>query len=573
MARPRRLPRVAHIRALLWLRWRVTVRSYTLSRQRRVGLALLLLCLLGMGGGGALVTGIAYVSLPGAEAAHLLIAVLTLGWLLWLLLPLFQYTVNEGLDITRLQTYPLTRGERMAGLLLATCLDVSTLGLLLLYIPILIDWHASAISGAVTVAALALAYVHTVTLSQLALAALMGLLRSRRYRDLALLASAALAVAITVLAQVLLASFRHVSARAILDAPIDRYLQWTPPGMAARAISMAATGQYRSALVWLAALSLLAVALVVLWSRMLDHTLMSAETGRVRHRRLRWLPPQRPAHRGGTTYEPHAIWGWRLGWPFHILPGPARAIAVKDARYLWRDPQLKAALLSALFPLIILFLPRLYAQTQTSAPLASPSGIGPIQVLLAPLPALFIVLTLALNALGLERQALRTLFLFPVRPLDVVLGKNVLTGSVAFAAAALVTLVAAALGNGWVYVPLALAGGLAAILVMLGCGNLTSVVLPFRVGQTQAGAGSVASDAGCLRSVVMLLVLVVTLFLLLPVAIAIGMPLVKHETPLFLLVLPVALIYGVAVYLAATHIAVRQLRSRWPDILDHTARD
>src|SRR5262249_25008351 len=127
----------------------------------------------------------AYLNLPRPTAAQVLFGVLGVLYVIWAVLPLLQYTLNEGLDVTKLQAYPLTRGEQMTSLVLATLFDVSALFILALYAAMVIGWHATPLAAIVTVVALVAAYVHTVGFSQLVLAALMGLLRSRRYRDLA----------------------------------------------------------------------------------------------------------------------------------------------------------------------------------------------------------------------------------------------------------------------------------------------------------------------------------------------------------------------------------------------------
>src|SRR5262249_10820539 len=38
-----------------------------------------------------------------------------------------------------------------------------------------------------------------------------------------------------------------------------------------------------------------------------------------------------------------------------LLPLPVQAVFIKDLRYFWRDPQLKASMLSSLFILIVIF--------------------------------------------------------------------------------------------------------------------------------------------------------------------------------------------------------------------------
>ncbi|HKB46150.1 MAG TPA: hypothetical protein VKC57_00530, partial [Ktedonobacterales bacterium] len=182
----------AHVRTLLWLRFKLTLRRYTRSWQQIVGLLFGLLFLIPVAGGLAVVTGLVYTGFSRAAGVQVLFAVVAFLYLIWALLPLLQYSLNEGLDVTKLQIYPLTRGEQMVSLVLATFLDLGTLFILALYITIFIGWHASPAAAAITLVALVLAYVHTVGFSQLILAALMGLLRSRRFRDLTVIVFAVL---------------------------------------------------------------------------------------------------------------------------------------------------------------------------------------------------------------------------------------------------------------------------------------------------------------------------------------------------------------------------------------------
>ncbi|HEX6816876.1 MAG TPA: hypothetical protein VF120_00750, partial [Ktedonobacterales bacterium] len=169
-----------HVRTLLWLRWRITLRGYTRSWQRLIGLFFGLLFILIAGGGIAAATAFAYNTMPYHSTVEVLFGVLAFLYGAWAVLPLLQYNLNEGLDVTKLQGYPVTRGEQMVSLVLTTLLDVSSLFIFALFAAILVGWHATPIATVVTVVALALAYVHIVGFSQLILAALMGLLRSRR---------------------------------------------------------------------------------------------------------------------------------------------------------------------------------------------------------------------------------------------------------------------------------------------------------------------------------------------------------------------------------------------------------
>jgi hypothetical protein len=569
-----------HVRALLWLRWKVTLRGYTRSWRRVLGLVIMLIFLLWFAGSAGVGTAFAYTQLSRPAATQVLFGVLGLLYVIWAILPLLQYNLNEGLDVTKLQTYPLTRGEQMVSLLLATLLDLSTLFILALYVGVFVGWRATPLAAAITVVALVVAYIHTVGFSQLMLAALMGLLRSRRYRDLAVIFFAVFGAGFSLFNQLVFArlsrSLRFSDPNAIASIHIDRVLQWTPPGMAARAIALADAGSYAEAIPWLLMPAVLVVVLVVLWSSVLERGITNAETasapgGRRRRRGVATAPVPdgaRPAASGAgrfTAVVPAPQHRWRP------ISGPSLAIALKDVRYLWRDPQLKGAVLSSLLATAFIFLPNLGSGSSSS--LRSGFG-GPASVLIAPLPALLVVLVLSINALGLERQGLQTLFLFPVRPLDIFWGKNLVVGGLALALQVLLTIIKAAITGGWEYAPLALCGGIAALLVLLGCGNVTSVITPFRSRSMRMGdTSSFASENGCLRSVVSSTALFCAAVLLSPVAAAIAIPLAMEHSEWLVFTLPAIIVYGVVLHQFTTRLVAPILLRRAPDILAATVRE
>jgi hypothetical protein len=224
-------------------------------------------------------------------------------------------------------------------------------------------------------------------------------------------------------------------------------------------------------------------------------------------------------------------------------------------------------LFSSLAILIIIFLPGLYSGN--ASPGTGGSLLTPGEVLFAPVLGLSLARTLAMNSLGMEGSALQTLYLFPVRSLDVLWGKNLAAGALAGATQIVLVLGLAAITGGWGYALPALVGGMAGVLVALGCGNVTSVLVPFRMRRLRAGSGSYGAEGGCLRGLLSLLFLAVTLALLVPVAAAIGVPLVLAHGSWLALTLPAALLYGVLIHQATTRLIAPTLTERAPEIL-HT---
>ncbi|HEY7835072.1 MAG TPA: hypothetical protein VIG30_15965 [Ktedonobacterales bacterium] len=579
----------AHVRTLLWMRWKLAIRGFARGKARAIiGLVILFVFLAPFLAALAIGTTIGYLRLPHPVAIQLLFVVLAGVYLVWVALPLLQYTLNEGLDVTRLQIYPITRAELMVSLVLATLFDIGTLGILLVFVPIVIGWSPTPLATVFTVVALVLAYIHTIGMSQLVMAALMGMLRSRRYRDLSIIIFAILGGACSAFGQFAGRLIPGADPHALLQVRVDAYLQYTPPGMAARAISLASGGDYLPALAWLAGLAALVPVLLWVWAVVLERGITTAETAGAapsrRERRQAVAAQARVSALNGTVNASAngaagvAVTGARSAttaagvtatttprWRGPLSPA-ARAIAAKDARYLWRDPQLKAALFSSLWLLILVVLP--YGGGRQTG-----FALEPYRVIFASVPTLVLVLNLALNALGLERSGLQMLYLFPVRPRDVFWGKNLTIGLITFAAQIVLAVGLAVITGGWVYVPLALAGGLAAIFVLLACGNVTSVLLPFRVRELRMGRNSLSSENAALRAVLSLVTLFVTVLLLLPVAAAIGLPLALDQWGWFVWALPAAIGYGILLHQVATRLVAPLMLSRVTEILNVTVRE
>jgi hypothetical protein len=567
---------------LFWLRTKLLLRGYSRDWRRVVGAVLLLLIAVPFLGGIALATLAGYVFRPRSEAIELLMLVLVGLYLFWSFLPLIEFGVNEGLDVTKLALYPLTRLERMISLLLATLLDIPTLGIAALFSVIVLGWSRPPAALLIVIPALLIAYIHIVGLSQLVLACFMGLLRSRRYRDMSIILFALFGSACSISQQVIARSlvgfdFRHGDPFASLH--LAQYLQFAPPGMDGRAIVLATQGEWSQALGWLAMSALLTIPLLWLWMLALERGISMAETAGGSGRRPRHATPARQASSpasaaslqagvaGDTTRglsQPAASGRWRLG---ELLPLPVQAVFRKDLYYFWRDPQMKASMLSSLFILIIIFVgPAFGTGNATHA--------RPWTVLISCLAPLFLTMNLSLNALGLERQALSTLFLFPARPLYILWGKNLAVGVVAMGEQVLIAAAFSILTGAWQFFLPSVIVGLAAIAVMLGCGNVVSVLLPFRTAQMRMGSSSSGSpESGCLRLLMGTLSISVTLIILSPVSVGIAVPVIVNHLSLLTITLPLALVYGLAIYQGASWFIAPRLLRRMPEILAVTTRE
>src|SRR5437764_672581 len=173
---------VEKLRWLFWLRWKIFLLGFTRYTGRIIGLIFLLLFGLPFVGGIGFITFVAYRRLSPPANAEVLFLVLTGVALLWAVLPLLEYSINEGLDISKLALFPLTRTELMASLLLSTLLDIPTVGLLVILGTVVAGWASSLPVALMALLTVLVFYVQVIGTSQLILALLMRTLQSRRFR-------------------------------------------------------------------------------------------------------------------------------------------------------------------------------------------------------------------------------------------------------------------------------------------------------------------------------------------------------------------------------------------------------
>ncbi len=552
------------LRWLFWLRWKLFLRGFARDRARIITTIVMIVFGLPIYGGIAVGTYLGYRFLDYPANAELLFLVLTAVYLFWMALPLLEFTVNEGLDVSKLVLFPLTRLELMVSLLFSTLLDIPMFGLILVFIAVVAGWAFSLPVALLALVAILIFYAQVVSMSQLVLALLMRTLQSRRFRDLSIIIVALFSSSCYIVQQLV---FRGLGSQNIVSnlahANFSTYLQWFPPGMTARAIQQAYIGNWGASMLWLIVSLGTCILVLYLWSVVLERSLSTPEVGGAvrsrRHRAARGAAAQ-ALPQGQTT---NAGFWQRIGSSQTI------AITVKDLKYLWRDPQLKALLLSSLYIVVVLLIGPLFnARNSTTAWLSLTFS--------APLAVFFAVFTLSYNSLGLERQSLTTLFLFPVPPKRILFGKNLTVAILGIIELVVLELISAFLAHDWNFMWPLLVVGLAGIGIVLGCGNFSSIFLPQRMRQIQRGmlaSGSSSGNAGCTRALMSMLMLLVTLILLVPVALALFLPLFFHVQWVWIFSIPAALLYATAFYLIVTSLVAPYMLSRAPEILAITTRE
>ncbi|QBD79286.1 hypothetical protein EPA93_26185 [Ktedonosporobacter rubrisoli] len=553
------------LRWLFWLRWKMFARGFTRRPGRIshiIGTIFLVLFGLPLIGGIAVLTYLAYRYLPSPANIESLFLVLTGVYLLWIVLPLLEFNINEGLDLSKLVLFPLSRAELMVSLLFSTFLDIPTIGLLLIFAAVIAGWASSVPLALFAVLAMLIFYIQVVGISQLVLALLMRVLQSRRFRDLSIILLALFSSGGYLFLQV---AARGLGANNLIDALFHRvfspYLQWLPPGMAAQAIEQALAGNWGAALLWLAVLLVIGIIVLYLWQLVVERSLSTPEVGNTQRRM-----PARVSGSGTGRAARQVAFGSAL------LAAPVRAMVLKDLKYLRRDPQLQAMFVQSIISMAVLVVITLF----NSGGRGGVSRLGDWAVLIAPAYVFFSLYMLSYNVLGFERQSLTTLFLFPVRPEYILFAKNIVVLLIGGVEVIVLVLLAAFVSHAWHMVLPALVVGLAGIGAMLGCGNFTSVFLPQRLRQARRGmttATNVSAEGGCLRAVMSLASFVAMAVILLPVAAALVLPVIFDARWIWSISVPLTLVYSAAFYYLVTTRVARRMLERIPEILEQTTKE
>jgi len=550
------------LRWLFWLRWKTLLRGYSRRPLSIVGSIFVLLFSILVGGTIAVSSFFAYRLLPAPANSEVLYLVLTAAMLLWIVLPLLEFTANEGLDASKLILFPLTRVELMASLLFSTLLDIPTIGLVLVLVAVIAGWAVSLPVALLASVTMLVFYIQVVGISQLVLALFMRVLQGRRFRDLSIIIIALFTSSCYLIQQFVLGGTRILHLYDNLkSASFSPYLKWLPSGLAASSITQAVQGNWGASLAALALLLVTSALTLYLWQFVLQRSLSASEVGasaRTRGRRRKQTPVVT------TVDEPAGVSVWE-----RLIPAQVSALAVKELKYFWRDPQLKAMMFQSV----------IYVAIFLVAPLINPNsssfGGNGYVLLITPMVVILFMLTFSLNVLGLERQSLTTLFLFPVAPQRILWGKNLAVLTLGVAELVVLIAVGAFITHAWNFVLPVLVGGLAGMGVALGCGNITSVYFPQYTRQMQRGfrASGQTSQAGCLRAVMSFAILIVSAILLIPVALSLGLPFIFNAEWIWIITMPLSLIYGIAFHQIATRRVAPRMLERAPEILAITTRE
>ncbi|HEX4775341.1 MAG TPA: hypothetical protein VFW74_01080 [Acidimicrobiia bacterium] len=469
------------------------------------------------------------------DATVVLFGSVTLGWTI---LPILGFGTDETLDPQRLWLLPLSRRRLIGGLLVASLVGLAPVATLFGLSGALIALPHDALQVLFVAVGVAGTLVLGVVASRTLVTLLTPLLRSRRGRDVMIVAIALLALAPQAARFLGPGTSGTLTRRTLHDAA--RTLRWTPFALGGTVASESSRDHFAVALLGAVALVVLIGLLLWVWSATLERATATPDTA---------ASPARAARRRSALalfprYAP--------GLP-HDRVG---AVAAKDLRYLARDPRRRAALISALaFPVVLLV-----SVLGNGAPGATTTLFG----LAAVLPAS----QMSLNQFGLDGEAAWVLVASGNAPAADLTGKNLANALFVLPFVAVASLVFAAVGGGWAYLPLTFLLVPAALGVVLGAGNVTSVLAPYAVPDKRNPAAASAGQ-GCAAGFTWIACTAVEALLLLPAAAVVVVCLRAFPLPVATVVAAVvADAYGALVWLAGRRLAARLAVGRLPELLD-----
>src|SRR6185437_16611708 len=139
------LVHVDKLRWLAWLRVKMLTRSFRRRRAYLIMTIIGILVLLFLAGWLAFVLFLVLTGLSATSETEVLYLFFSAVLLFWIVLPLLSYSTNEGLDVTKLQLFPLTRLEVMFSLIFSSLFDIWTVFLFVLFGATIVAWWTHAL--------------------------------------------------------------------------------------------------------------------------------------------------------------------------------------------------------------------------------------------------------------------------------------------------------------------------------------------------------------------------------------------------------------------------------------------
>jgi ABC-2 type transport system permease protein len=516
---------------------RGSLRSGPGATGRRVGLIVGALLGLAMAVGALAALSIArgHDPLP-QDLSVVLFSALVAGWVV---LPILTFGSDDLLDPARLALLPLTRRQLVTVMGVGALVGVAPIATTIAALGLLPATGSDASSYVVALLSVVLLLVLCVSASRATAAALSGLLRSRRGRDLGVALAALVGLSFQLINPFLQVASNRGDAGEGAFHGLAAPLRGTPPGLLATAPRRSLPGAVGSLLVVAAVVALL----LVVWERSVRRSLERAELTGSRRRR-------------GTALAPRGV---------PVPAGRVGAIMAKDLRYLTREPRrLIAALTSGLLPLFVVI-----------GPVAlSPGRPSKALVFVVCGVAMLTSISGGNNRFGMDGSATWVLLSSATDPLDArrdLLGGDLAVAAVACPVLLLVAGVVAAVTGGWAYVPPALGIAFALVAIGVAVSGWIAVTAPFAVPPSQNSFASGGVGQGCSAGLLTIVALLAEIAVCLPL-LGLLLPALLIPSHAFgFALLVVAPAYGLAVGSLVRRKAASRWATRAPEVLQMLA--
>lgn len=527
------------VRQLVGLKARLTWNGVRTDVQRRFGLPIATILMTWVGwwlASAHYKTAQTFVTENPAALPEYMAWAALITFFVWVTLPVIIFPLDENLDPQQLALLPMSSNQMVTGLAAASLVAPSTI------VPVFLLASNTAISAEAFWMVMPASAVYVGLLAtggQLFSASISAILRTRRGRDIATFLVLGIAATAFIFYRAVNGTITDLGiTEAAAAHPITNWALLLPPVAAQEAISKAIAGDVLPALTALGVSIAWLAGFALLWRRLLDWLLTTPEQ--------RSQPAARARRRGMAT------------GPWGVIPTLAR----KEFRFYVRDPRQRMVWTGTV----------IFVGLAVAGVVMNATGLFDIRSrewapLVAPILVLFVGLPIALNLFGWERNAASYLFVLPVKPHQLLLGKNlavatalVIETAVLTAGLALFTQQAKWL---WLVAPLTIA----AIGCQMAVGNLVSVLTPLRLPREGTDVFAQSTEQGCLAIISQTLSFFAIGMLLVPPASAVVLTVSFGGAlnPLFTTLL--AIIWGGLLYSISLFVSSRLLRRRMPEVL------
>jgi ABC-2 type transport system permease protein len=535
-------------RLLLWLKATLTLRGLGRDKMKALSVVIMFIAF------APLSLGIAWAVYSfSASEPHLtpfiFNGVLAAIYLLWIFSPLFGFALNETYDPTRLFVYPLSYRTIFACSVLGGLFDLPTLLMLPLLVALTISAAGSLVGGVLSAAIMLVFLFHTLAVSQGVVLALIGLLRSRRFRDITIVVLPVIGVLFYLGQSAAIRATGTDAWARLLHNPVLSAFALLPSGWAANGLSSVADGRYGAAFGWLAAV-LAALAVSVALAGRVMRGLYLGESGGAAPASVSAVVASQPE----TGHVSR-------------LPAAMAAIMTKERRHLARDPAYKAVFVQMIYMVVVMVMPWVQMGSGQGALHDMPPLVRNMLPFVVATAVTSVFLPLTYNILGGEGRAITVLLSMPSSRREIILGKNLVHAAVLTPVPLIVVVVGCILGHTPQLIGMGMVWVAIEVATVLGLGNVVSMLLPHRM----VVRGQGYSRPGCGYIVLQILAYGVGLVVLAIPAAAVAVAVWRSEPALTAALLTGSVIYAAVVYVSGLLLGEKLLQDREQTIIERLA--